>query len=196
MAPSRAIARSEELRQWQKRRGLSAKAGLSTRKGQRDLERGPSLSETVAQGLKQKGAPYEDYLRLLQDDDLWTLMGIPFSPEMAEFTRQAGQRMVASTEPSPRPAAQQVRASTTMTPDETVIREAIARQLDKPPSELSESDYARVTKLDLRLANVSDLTPLQGLTNLQLLTLDETQVSDAQIAKLKEALPQLNVIGR
>ncbi len=128
---------------------------LSAGKLQRDPEPGSSVMETVAQALKQKKAPYEDYLRLLQDEDLRALMVIPFSAELAELTRQAGQGAAAPAEPASRRAAQRVKAPTTLTLDETIIREAIARELDKSPSGLVESDYARVTKLDLSLSKAS-----------------------------------------
>ena len=145
-------------------------------------EQGASLREYVSQGLKQKGTVYEDYLRLLQDEDLWALMRIPFSAELAEFTRQINQMPVPGAEPGPRPHVEPVKPTSPSSTNETIIRETIARELNKVPSELVESDYARLTRLDLSLSKVSDLTPLQGLTSLQWLPLNQTQVSDAQVA--------------
>ena len=50
-------------------------------------------------------------------------------------------------------------------------------------------------RLDLTGTPVSDLTPLTGLTNLNWLWLDETHVSEEQVEELQQALPNCD-IGR
>jgi Leucine-rich repeat (LRR) protein len=176
-------------------------------------DRRHALRDDVSQVLKQKNPNYEEYLRLLVDEDLWTLLAIPFSAELAELAREVTQPgMPAGVQPH----AEQKHTTTASAEDETIIREAIARELNKPPSDLTDTDYARVTRLDLSLSKVSDLTalrgltslqklhlnytplsdltPLRGLTSLRKLSLDGTQVSDKQVAALKRALPGLVIV--
>ena len=58
------------------------------------------------------------------------------------------------------------------------IREAVARELQKKPDELTEEDLANVMQLDLSGSEIADLTPLQVLSSLNYLDLTGTQVSD------------------
>jgi Leucine-rich repeat (LRR) protein len=138
-------------------------------------DRRHALRDGVSQALRQKNPDYEEYLRLLVDEDLWTLLAIPFSAELAKLTRELTQPAIpASTQSRP----EQKRTTTAGAADETIIREAIARELNKPASELVDSDCAQVTRLNLSLSKLSDLTPLKGLTSLQELYLDGTHVTD------------------
>ena len=157
-------------------------------------DRKHTLRDDVSQALRQKNPGYEDYLRLLVDDDLWTLLAIPFSAELAELTREVTQPATPTGMRRAQPHVEPMRTTTGVSADETIIREAIARELNQPSSELAEADYARVTRLDLSLSKVSDLTALQGLTSLQSLYLNQTQVSDEQVGELRRALPGLVIL--
>ncbi len=61
-----------------------ARVYLSTRK------KDATLRDRVGAKLSKK-SQYEDFLRLLSDDNLWSLMQIPFSPELAELTQQVAR---------------------------------------------------------------------------------------------------------
>jgi len=152
-------------------------------------DRKHTLRDDVSQALRQKNPGHENYLRLLVDEDLWTLLAIPFSAELAELTQPAmpaGARRA-------QPRAEQTRTVTGTSPDEMIIREAIARELNKPPSELCDADYARVTRLNLSLSTLSDLTPLKRLTSLQDLLLDQTQVSSLTALQGLTSLQKLSL---
>ncbi|MEE9553792.1 MAG: leucine-rich repeat domain-containing protein [candidate division Zixibacteria bacterium] len=58
------------------------------------------------------------------------------------------------------------------------IMKKIAADLKKPAESLTPDDLISVTSLDLSGLKLSDLKPIQGLTNLQTLYLNSTQVSD------------------
>lgn len=51
-----------------------------------------------------------------------------------------------------------------------------------------------LTKLTLTSAQISDISPLIGLTNLAELYLYENQISDSDLESLKSALPNCNII--
>ena len=58
---------------------------------------------------------------------------------------------------------------------------------------LTDTSVISLQSLDLSNTKVTDLAPLQGLTNLQSLDLRGTRVSDQQIESLKAALPKLSI---
>jgi len=116
---------------------------------------------------------YEEYEILLSDKDLWALMQIPFSPELAEVTEEISE---------PSKPAMETKAVVS-SKDEQIIREAIARQLDKAPSQLTSEDFQNLTKLDLSYTSLTKLDYLINLTNLQLLWLNGTQVSNLEPIK-------------
>jgi len=168
--------------------------------------KGTSIISDFKKFLNQDSI-YEEYEVLLSDKDLWALMQIPFSPELAEVTEEISEPVKPSME----------KKAVVSSKDEMIIREAIARKLDKAPSQLTNEDFQTVTNLDLSktsltkleylkdLTNllelvlddtqVSSLEPLKGLTNLQMLWLDLTQVFD--LAPLKDLinLQELTLIG-
>ena len=94
-------------------------------------------------------------LRLLSDEDLGRLMQIPYPADVAERTAVAAP-----------------------TKDADIIREAIARQLKKKADELTDKDYSKITSLDLRGSDITELEPIKGLSSLQTLYLGGTDVSD------------------
>jgi hypothetical protein len=63
---------------------------------------------------------------------------------------------------------------------EALIREAIARQLEKPADDLTDDDLKRVKSLLLMGTDVADLRPLSKLAALQELDLEGTQVADVE----------------
>ena len=109
---------------------------------------------------------YSDLLELLADERLGKLMQIEFSAEIAEITKEAEQ-----------PASKK--------DDGTKIKEAIAEQLRKEPSELTESDYKSIKELSLYGRGLSDISSLGNLTNITTLSLSNNQLSDiSSLAKL------------
>lgn len=130
-------------------------------------------------------ARYEDFELLLSEKDLWVLMLVPFSPELAEHTQPVSE-----------PASITVENKTPAdSKDEQTIHEAIARVLNKAPSQLTETDYKEVTELYLSHASVTDIKPLAKLTNLQQLDLRGTNVSDISPLKRLKNLRLLDLHG-
>lgn len=113
---------------------------------------------------------YQEYEVLLSDKDLWALMLIRFSPELAEVTEEVS-------EPAKPAVEKKVVVSSK---DEQIIREEIARMLDKAPSQVTKEDFQNILALDLSDTSLTELDYLKekDLTNLLILTLDNTQVSD------------------
>ena len=167
-------------------------------------EPGPDRPER-AQELERLLAPYPepyhallakpsflDLLHLLADEALGALMRIPYPKEAAVFGGTAADTTSAG-----------------------LIHEAIARALRIGIEDVTPSVYARVTELDLGRTEVVDLEPLEGLTSLeklylegtqvvnleplkgltslQWLDLEGTQVSDDAVARLRVALPDLEI---
>jgi Leucine-rich repeat (LRR) protein len=76
-----------------------------------------------------------------------------------------------------------------------VWKEAVARELEKPPAEVTHADLAGVTELSLVGAPVTDLAPLGRLPALRVLDLRYTRVADlAPVGDLPE-LWWLNLEG-
>lgn len=126
--------------------------------------------------------------QLLADPHLWDLMRIPFSVAVASVSvAEAPVSVVTAVPPHPPPASEDDLGggvARARSPGPTggwprPLAIAIARALDKPVSELTEGDAQRVRSLALSgNADLSDLTPLAGLTQLQALGLDQTSVTD------------------
>jgi len=55
------------------------------------------------------------------------------------------------------------------------------------------AELSRIQWLDLHGTQVTDLTPVAGLTSLKVLYLSDTQFSDEQVRSLKNSLPQCNI---
>jgi Leucine-rich repeat (LRR) protein len=72
-----------------------------------------------------------------------------------------------------------------------IVRKAIAGQLNKKPDELTTEDYEKTTELVLYGTQVSDLTSIKALINLQWLSIIGTAVSD--LTPIKE-LNKLQVL--
>ncbi len=115
---------------------------------------------------------FADLLQLLGDAALGALMRIPYPEEAAIFGGVAADTTSAG-----------------------LIREAIARALGIKIEEVTPSVYERVTRLDLRDSEVTDLEPLKGLTNLERLYLTGTEVADLEPLKGLTSLQRLYLRG-
>ena len=127
-----------------------------------DLSFAPSAYRALLENPKFSGL-----LNLLSDEDLGQLMTIPFPTYVSEITALMG---------------------TTKNAD--LIREAIARHIDKKPDELTNEDYSNVTSLNLGSSEISDLEPIKQLGNLE-----ELYIGGSQVSKL-ESIKQLTSLKR
>ncbi len=104
-------------------------------------------------------------LRLLEDETLGELMQVEY-PANTSALAEATERTL----------------------PQGLIRETVARLRNKEPTALSESDYRAITQLDLEGLEISDLTPLAVLTELEELVLSFTDVESiaplSQLSKL------------
>ena len=117
---------------------------------------------------------FSGLLNLLGDEDLGELMRIEYPAEEAEI---------------------EIVAVMGTSKDADIIREAIARQLEKKPDELNDEDYNKITELSLKGTEVSDLEPLKGLGSLRSLDLIGTQVSNLEPLKGLGSLQWLDLNG-
>jgi Leucine-rich repeat (LRR) protein len=104
-----------------------------------------------------KNWQFSGLLKLLADEDIGRLMQIEFPPEER---------------------AEEIAAIIGKSRDDDILREAIARGMSKPASQVTPTDYEGVTELDLSYTSVTDFMLLENLKNLQLLLLHHTQVTD------------------
>ena len=111
-------------------------------------------------------------LHLLSDIDLGKLMQIPYPEEAAEVVAVVGT-----------------------TKDDEIIREAVARELDKAPSQLTNADYEKVTLLDLSFSSFKNIKLLENLKNLKILVLYETQIDDIGSLSSLTNLQELHLDG-
>ncbi|MBW8040163.1 MAG: hypothetical protein FVQ85_09215 [Planctomycetes bacterium] len=119
-----------------------------------------------------KNPRFSGLLHLLGDEDLGELMRIPYPVEAAEITAVVGTSK-----------------------DKDIIREAVARQLGKKSEDVTNDDYNKIDKLDLRDSEISDLEPIKGLTGLKWLDVRSTQVSDLETIKGLTSLERLYLNG-
>ncbi len=118
-----------------------------------------------------KTTEYFDLLPLLSDKRLGQLMLIEFSADVAKITQEA--------EPA-----------TKKEDDETIIKNAIAKQLEKEPQDLTKKDYDSLTMLNLSDKKITDITLIKKCSNLARLFLRHNQISDirqfSELTKLTE----------
>jgi len=72
-----------------------------------------------------------------------------------------------------------------------VIETAIRNQTLKPPGELTKADLEKVTQLDLRNIQISDVSALKELKQLTVLVLVGNQISDVSALKELKQLKEL-----
>jgi len=143
---------------------------------------------SLSDELIAKDPEYKEkkYTQLLSDQDLQALMQIPFSKELAELVAEispAGPAEQGKVVPLEGAAEVKIKAVgkpviTDASQDYILVRDAVARQRNKKPEELTEDDYCKTMELDLAGSGISDIWALKGLSNLQQLDLSGAQVSD------------------
>ena len=127
------------------------------------------LSSVPKEYLKLFTIPmFSGLFHLLADNDLGRLMQIPYPPEVAEIADVIGTSK-----------------------DVDIIREAMARALLKKPDELTDSDYNRIKELDLPGTEISDLSTLESLAELEKLSISRTPVNDIDPLKQLKKLHKL-----
>lgn len=147
-------------------------------------QEGPSIRELLRNELGDN-ALYDECELLLSDKDLWALMLVEFSPELAERTQQVAVAEKLTVE-------EKVQVEV-LSKDERRIREGIAAVLNKAPSQLTEADYEKVTELNLSGAPIHNIEFLAKLKNLQILDLSETQVKDISVLSSLTNLQRLDL---
>ena len=117
-------------------------------------------------------------------------------------------------------AAAEVKKPLTKEKPAEVIEKAIRKELKKPTGELTKADLEKVTKLVLRFNQLTDVKGLEKLTQLKTLNLSGNKLTEvpkglekltklkflvlnnnpdltkAQIAELKKALPKCRILHR
>ena len=88
------------------------------------------------------------------------------------------------TEPEKETKNLQSAPTVTVNIDNPIVEKAIRKQIKKPTGELTEADLEKVAVLDLRYNELTDVSPLAGLTQLKELNLEETQLTDKQLNHL------------
>ncbi len=129
----------------------------------------------------------EEAYPLLQNNDLWDLMRIPFSASVAataasersatDAIQDSGAALAGA---SPRPAgpAQKVAVPEFVRKKPRAVQSAVAASLDQRVDQVTANDLLFVRIIDLYDAEVSDISALAKLLNLRKLDLDGTQVID------------------
>jgi Leucine-rich repeat (LRR) protein len=107
---------------------------------------------------------------LLANDDLDVLMQIEYSMTIAE-------------------KAKDQKPETDKLDDATIIRQAIAKQLGKEPSELTEADYELITQLNLSFQGISNISLLAKFRSISFISMRQNQISD--ISPIRE-LTEIN----
>jgi Leucine-rich repeat (LRR) protein len=126
---------------------------------------------------------------LLQNNDLWDLMRIPFSASVAATAAServatvavpdSGAALAGGTPRPPGPLAEPQKAATDIVGNmPRAVQSAIAASLRKPVDQLTADDLLAVRSIGLNGADVSDVSPLALLPNLQTVSLSNTQISD------------------
>ena len=121
----------------------------------------------------------EQLADLISDPDLFELMKIEFSSEVA--SRTAG---ITTPEPFSKMSAMPIE-----------IAQAVARQLRKNVESLTAEDYSNIKELDISSTKIIDLFSLQIFTKLQALDLSYTAVQDLTPLQNLTALQRISLIG-
>ena len=184
---------------------ISEHPGFRRRGGQAEDQTTEHPSGKRAQPTDEKAAEAYEVLRalaphyhdkdrhtipLLDQPDLWDLLVIPFSREVAAAAVIDSSEEEKAPSPATKAAAPRGEPETGpeaadlmvgMTP---TLLSAIARALKKPVDSLQPEDLRQVRKLDLTGTELGDLKPLTALAGLQSLDLGRTQITDAGLAHL------------
>jgi len=170
-----------------------------------DVEVEQSAQESsLSDKLAEKDSTYqsEQYLQLLNDLDLRALMEIPFSRKLAESASLTP--LVITPEPAVAVAATGGVSAVVMPKrpvlkDYIIVRDAVARERNKSPDELTDDDYRKTTELNLSGSGITDISALKRFPDLQKLSLADTKVNDigalAGLTNLQELVLSDTQIG-
>jgi len=111
-------------------------------------------------------------LYLLADEDLGRLMQIQYPADADEIAVVIGT-----------------------TKNSDIIDEAVARQLDKKPDELTDDDYKNTKELNLNDSGISNLELLRKLTNIEKLKVSWNTVTNLEPLKCLKNLKELEFYG-
>jgi len=170
--------------------------GAENREARKEAEKGYERLKALQPRYRDRDEAYP----LLNIVDLWYLMAIPFSPNVAASTAVERPTSKPPGAPPSRPAESAApptqesgpiqsvpaRASLVLRDMPRLVLSAIAKTLNKSVDVVAEDDLAGVTNLDLARSEITDagLTHLTKFTNLQELNLSGTQVSGAGVVHL------------
>lgn len=122
---------------------------------------------------------------LTEQPQLWALLRIPFSVDVAAAAAVASDPAAAEAaggEPAAAGEAEAARpsaaAGVALEDMPRSLRSAIAQVLDKPVVKLRPDDLPNVTSLSLMGTQIENLAPLRGLSGLKVLDLEGTPVSN------------------
>lgn len=76
---------------------------------------------------------------------------------------------------------------------DTIIRQVVAKQLNKDPKNLTDMDFIKITELDLSRKKVTSIRFLSKLKNLQKLNLGYYSISEAEAPKWMKILAKLGI---
>lgn len=111
---------------------------------------------------------FSGLFRLLADEDLGRLMQIQYPTEADEIAVVVG-----------------------MAKNSDVVDEVVARGLNIKPSELTDDDYKRITKLFFSETGITNLEPMRKITNLKVLRISRTTVRNLEPLKCLRNLKEL-----
>lgn len=115
---------------------------------------------------------FSGLFQLLDEEDLGQLMQIEYSTTIAGVSKQHDSDLL-------------------KTEDAVIIRNAIAKELEKEPQDLKEKDYDSVTELSLYGKKITDIKLLEQCKNLMTLHLSGTGINDISALKGLTNLTQL-----
>ena len=73
------------------------------------------------------------------------------------------------------------------------IEAAIRKSVGKPTGKLTKADYEKVIRLKIPKKGITDLTPLKGLVNVEILDLEQNKITDLEPLVHMQKLKQLSV---
>ncbi len=151
---------------------------------ERDTETGLSRNPKYLQ-LRASQPTYAEggVVDFLGNELLWELMQVPFSVSVAGAVAQK-ETLRAGGLASAKPRRSITSEKGTRDGQSSIedlpatVQNAMAKALSKPVEELSPSDFATLTELDLGESGISEIGFIAGCKSLQKLNLNSTQVSD------------------
>lgn len=139
------------------------------------MTEGPRLSADVPEAYRKlvEVKEFGNLLHILGNEELGELMRIEYPKDTSLIGKAAGVAL-----------------------PQGLIGEAIARQCEAAdPANPTKEEIAKISELDLRGLDISDLEPFKGLTSLKVLDLEGTQVRDLEPIKGFTSLKTLYLRG-